>query len=310
MINKESVILVTGANGLVGSSLVAYLKNTGHRNVHALTRKDADLRSFEETRDIFKKLNPEFVFHIAAKVYGIWGNLTNKGLSFYENIRINTNVIEACRIVGVKKICAMGSGAVYPANLISKPLIESNILMGEPHFAEDSYAHAKRAMLAMLKAYQESYHLNWAFVVSGNLYGPGDKFDTVNGHVIPSLIKKFYNKAERGVDLVVWGDGSSKRDFMYSEDAAAALYEIMKHIDGSINLGSGQISSIADVVNELCLLTSIDISDVIWDKDKPNGQDYRAYDLQKLNALGFKSQNSLRDGLNKTWKWYKNIEKR
>ena len=302
--DKNSSILVTGANGLVGSTLVKHLILSGFNNVHPITRNHADLRSFRQTMEVFERIKPEFVFHIAARVYGIWGNLMNKGLSFYENVKINTNVVEASRIVGVKKICAMGSGAVYPYPAASRLLNEGDLLMGEPHFAEDSYAHAKRALLAMLRAYEESYHLQWAFVVSGNLYGPGDKFDTINGHVIPSLVKKFYDKIAKKSEVIIWGDGHAQRDFLYSEDAAAALVAIMKHVDGSINLGSGQVVSILDVVRELCKISTINIAEILWDKTKPNGQNHRAYNLEKLRAIGFEVENDLSSGLKKTWDWY------
>lgn len=306
MINlkKDSSILVTGANGLVGSAVVNLLRERGFTGVHPVARSHGDLLSLDETKAIFERFRPEYVFHNAARVYGIWGNMNNKALSFYDNLLINTNVIAASQLNGVKKICAMGTGAVYPFPAPSEFLNEEDIFMGQPHPAEDSYAQAKRAMLSMLRAYEESYGLQWAFVVSCNLFGPRDKFDTENGHVTPSLIKKFYNKKYNGEDLVVWGDGSSQRDFMYVEDAAEALLMIMLGASGPINLGSGQVSSIGNVVKALCEISDINPDQIKWNKDMPNGQDYRAYNLQKLASLGFVAHHSLKMGLQKTWDWY------
>lgn len=304
LINKDSKILITGSNGLVGSALLASLSERGYKNVSAVGRADGDLISLSETKALFEKISPEFVFHAAARVYGIWGNMTNKALSFYDNLMINTNVIEASCNVGVKKICAMGTGAIYPFPPPSAILDEKDIFLGKPHPAEDSYAQAKRAMLSMLNAYQESYGLDWSYVVSCNLFGPRDKFDTVNGHVVPSLIKKFYLKKFNDEALVIWGDGSAQRDFLYVEDAASAISLIMDELDGPINMGGGLVFSILEIVQFLCEITQVPFSEIVWDGSKPNGQDYRAYNLGKLQSVGFIPRYSIPEGLKKTWDWY------
>jgi GDP-L-fucose synthase len=301
--HKESKILITGSRGLVGTALFSYLKELGFNNVTGVGRPECDLMSRSETRSYFEKINPEYVFHCAAKVYGIMGNMNNKGTSFYENILINTNVIESARLVKVKKITAMGTGAIYPFPSPGLPLEESMVYQGLPHKAEDSYANAKRAMLAMLNAYEESYDINWAYVISCNLFGPHDKFDTENGHVIPSLIKKFYDAKNNKSKVIVWGNGSAKRDFMYVKDAAEALFQVMLNLKGPVNLGSGEIYSISDIVNLLSEITDLG-SNIEWDITKPNGQDYRAYDLTKLHSIGFKCKHSFKTALTETWRWY------
>lgn len=301
--NLNEKILITGGKGLVGSALVEHLRNERYNNVIALGRDGCDLTDTFSTREYFEKHQPAYVFHAAARVYGIMGNMKNKALSFLDNVMINTNVVDAASRVGVKKITVMGTGAVYPYPSPGLPLKEDMIFMGEPHAAENSYAHAKRAMLAMLRAYEESYGMEWAYVVSCNLFGPRDKFDTEFGHVVPSLIKKFYDAKRRGEKVVVWGNGSAKRDFMYVKDAARVGLAIMQNINGPANIGSGTVYSIRDMVDMIADIT--DMKDhVVWDETKPNGQDYRAYDLAKINSIGFNCQFTIRQGLEETWAWY------
>lgn len=300
---KTDKILVTGAKGLVGSALVEYLKAQGFENIIEVGRDNCDLVSTQDTRYFFEQHSPDYVFHAAARVYGIMGNMKNKALSFYDNVMINTNVVDASCRVGVKKITVMGTGAVYPYPSPALPLQEDMIFMGEPHGAEDSYAHAKRAMLAMLKAYQESYNLEWAYIVSCNLFGMRDKFDTEFGHVVPSLIKKFYDAKKAGTSVVVWGDGSAQRDFMYVKDTARVALQIMEKVNGPVNIGSGTVFKIRDIVEMIADIAGMS-DKVEWDASKPNGQDYRAYDLSKINAIDFSCQYSIRQGLEETWLWY------
>jgi GDP-L-fucose synthase len=300
---KESKILVTGSHGLVGTALVNHLKKLGFKKVFGVERAECDLLSYADTSNFFKKISPEFVFHCAARVYGIMGNMNNKGISFYDNVMINTNVVESARLVNVRKITVMGTGAVYPYPSPGLPLKEDMIFQGWPHHAEDSYANAKRAMLAMLYAYEESYGIDWAYIVSCNLFGPNDKFDTQNGHVVPSLIKKFYDAKTTNSKVVIWGDGSARRDFMYVKDAAEALCEIMFKLKGPVNLGSGRIYSISEIVSELAKITGMSLN-IDWDASKPNGQDYRAYDLSKLNSTEFKCEYDMQTALAETWNWY------
>lgn len=303
--NSYDSILVTGSKGLLGSALVTQLKADGYKNIIEHSRDDCDLTDPIDTRSFFIKNEPDYVFHAAARVYGIMGNINNKALSFYENIMINTNVIDASYRSNVKKITAMGTGAIYPFPSPSLPLEEKMIFMGEPHHAENSYAHSKRSMLSMLEAYEDSYGLEWAYIISCNLFGPGDKFDTLNGHVIPSLIKKFYDAKKSNSNVVVWGDGSAQRDFMYVKDAARVSVTIMKDICGPANIGCGLVYSIQEIVNILASITDMEDM-VVWDNSKPNGQDYRQYDLSKITSKEFKCLYSIRQGLQETWDWYVN----
>lgn len=301
--NKTDKILVTGAKGLVGSALVEHLKNEGYENIIETCRVNCDLTDTTSVRRFFEESAPDYVFHAAARVYGIMGNMKNKALSFYDNIMINTNVIDASQKIGVKKITVMGTGAVYPYPSPGLPLRENMIFMGEPHHAENSYAHAKRAMLAMLGAYQESYGIDWAYIVSCNLFGPRDKFDTEFGHVIPSLIKKFYNAKQSGTKVVVWGDGSAERDFMYVKDTARVSLMIMENLSGPVNIGCGNVYKIREIVDMIADIAGM-ANQIVWDTEKPNGQDYRSYDLSKIMSIDFSCNYSIRHGLEETWKWY------
>ncbi|MEG6512205.1 GDP-L-fucose synthase [Desulforamulus ruminis] len=301
--NKTDKVMVTGAKGLVGSTIVEYLKSEGYENIIEVGRGNCDLTDTLETRRFFEKSTPDYVFHAAARVYGIMGNMKNKALSFYDNVMINTNVVDASQKVGVKKITVMGTGAVYPYPSPGLPLREDMIFMGEPHHAENSYAHAKRAMLAMLQAYQESYGIDWAYIVSCNLFGPRDRFDTEFGHVVPSLIKKFYDAKKNGTNVTVWGDGSAQRDFMYVKDTARVSLKIMENLSGPVNIGSGKVYKIREIVDMIADISGM-ADRVVWDAKKPNGQDYRAYDLSKIKSVNFSCSYSIRQGLEETWDWY------
>ena len=300
--NKTDRILVTGAAGLTGSALVEHMRAEGYENVMLLQRADCDLVDTRATFAEFERRRPDHVFHAAARVYGIMGSLKNQGMLFYENSVMNTNVVEASRRAGARKVTVMGTGAVYPFPSPGLPLKEEMIFLGRPHPAHAGYANAKLAMLAMLEAYSDSYGLEWAYIVSANLFGPRDRFDAETGNVVPSLIKKFYDAKASGGAVTVWGDGSAQRDFVYIKDAARIALGVMNGVDGPVNMGSGQVYRIRDVVDTLAEIT--DMSRIEWDASKPNGQAYRAYDLSKIVGLGLKPAYSLREGLKETWDWY------
>jgi GDP-L-fucose synthase len=300
---KNATVLVTGSSGLLGKALLEALRTTGYRDVVGASRADADLTDERQAMALMRRVRPALVFHLAARVYGIMGNLRNKGLAYLDNIRINTNVIEAARDVGARKIVAMGSTAIY-SDMAPMPVREDDIWLGRPHHSEAPYAHAKRAMLAQLEAYSEAYDIDFAFCVSTNLYGPGDKFDEQHGHVIPALISKFHRAITTGEPIHVWGTGRPMRDFLYSEDAARALVLIAEKHSGPVNLASGTSITIAQAV-ELLRAASGYQGEIVWDQSKPDGQMLRAYDLSRLRAIGWAPQHSLQQGLAETFAWYR-----
>jgi GDP-L-fucose synthase len=286
----------------VGSSLVAELENQGYVNLFPLTRQCCNLTNFEAVKACFQCVKPDVVFHMAASVYGIGGNGAKPAAIFLENILMNTHVVEASYQMGVEKIIAMGTVAAYPEPKVL-PMNERHIWDGPPHKSESSYAHAKRAMLAQLLAYQENYGLDFSYVISTNLYGPGDKFDIHQGHVIPSLIRKFYEAKKNNSEVVIWGDGSAARDFLYSKDMAKALVLVMNNHSGAINVASGIRTKIKDVVSSLS--NYFDMKDQIrWDSSMPNGRQLHELDLSNMQSIGFNPSYTFQSGLEETLTWF------
>lgn len=296
-------ILITGASGVIGQALQRELEAAGYTNVVAISSKDADLRDEAQTKELFAKVKPTIVYHLAACVFGIMGNLQNKAKAFVENTRINTNVIDASHLAGVRKVVAMGSSAIY-SDSVTLPMSEEQVWSGPPHYSEASYAHSKRAMLAQLEAYSDQYGMEFAFCISTNLYGPFDKFDEQWGHVIPSLISKFHKANMLGESVPVWGTGKARRDFLFNEDAARAMRMIGEQFNGTINLASGVSQTIRETAECIQKVSGFE-GDIVWDSTKPDGQHLREYDISKLESLGFKPAHSLEQGLDKTYRWFK-----
>jgi GDP-L-fucose synthase len=248
-----------------------------------------------------ERVRPDYVFHMAARVHGLGGNTLYKSDILVDNVLINTNVVEFARRTGVKKIVAMGSGCVYPELKGQQELFEDQVWLGPPHPSEDSYAHSKRLMLAQLHAAHEQYGLSFAFVISGNLYGPHDSFNVEEGHVIPSLVAKFHAARKNCTAVNVWGSGVAIRDFTYADDTARALIAILRNIEGPVNMGSGQRHPIRDIVDTLQSLTGVP---VVWDSYKPDGQLVRYYNLERLASTGFVAKTALAEGIRQTYQWY------
>lgn len=306
---RNDCILVTGANGLAGSAVVEHLRANLFTCVVGLTRDQVDLRDQKMTEFAFEQVRPKHVFHAAATVYGLGGNMSNQGKAFSDNTLINTAVINAAHTCGtVKKITVMGTNCIYPYPPVL-PYSETTIFDGRPDAGEVGYAHAKRHMLAMLEVYQQSYGLEYCYIVSGNLYGPRDKFNPVTGHVLPSLIRKFYDAKVTGGIVEVWGDGSPTRDFLYSKDLARTVQLLMSEDlkpATTINIGSGQSYSIREIVEKLCVISGVPADRIRWDASKPNGRPECYADLSRLGALGFTPNYDINRGLRETWDWFEN----
>lgn len=276
-------LLITGANGLVGSQF------TG--DVIAITSKVGDLREskvvdsiidFYTDKERQKEYAVDKIIHCAAKVGGVGGNMKYKGEFFYDNIMINTNIIESARKHGVKKLVAFLSTCVFP-NDVEYPLTESKIHLGAPHFSNDAYVYAKRMAEVQIRAYREQYGLNYTSVIPTNIYGPNDNFDIENGHVIPSLIHKCYMARENNTDLVIWGSGKPLREFIYSKDVAELALWVLENYNEPepIILSTSEEISIKDVVSVIVEAMNFK-GNVIFDKTKPDGQFRKPSDNSKL----------------------------
>ena len=294
-------VVVTGATGLMGTALVAHLRESGYGMVIPLSRKDGDLADQATAVQVIAAARPDVVYHLAGRVHGIMGNLRAQGDSYLQNLRINTNVVDAARIAGVGKLIAMGSTAIY-SDQVPQPMREDDLWRGPPHASEAGYAHAKRAMLAQLVAYRDQFGLDYAFCIATNLFGPNDLFNEQIGHVVPSLISKFERSRRTGDPVTIWGSGTARRDLMFAPDAARALLLAGEIFTGPINIATGSTVTIAEVVRKLADITG-HTGDIVWDRSKPDGQMLRDYDVSRLAELGYRPGLGLTDALKLTFDW-------
>jgi GDP-L-fucose synthase len=288
-------LLVTGGNGLVGSSITSDVK----------IGKEYDLRNIEETNKMFEYHKPTHVIHCAGKVGGLSDNMNYKGDFFYDNIMINTNVIESARKNNVKKLVSFLSTCVFPDN-IEYPITEKKIHLGEPHFSNYPYAYAKRMADIQIRAYREQYGLEYVSVIPTNIYGPNDNFSLDTGHVIPMLIHKMYNAQRDNTDFVVWGSGKPLREFIYSKDIAKlSEWAVNNYNDPEpIIFSNSEEISIENLVDLLVKEFNFK-GKVVFDKSKPDGQFRKPSDNSKLKSyLPNFEFTSIEQGLKETINWF------
>ena len=300
--NKDSKIFVAGHRGLVGSAIVRVLNERGYTNILTRTRNELNLLNQKEVFDFFDSEKPEYVFDAAAKVGGIYANDTYSGDFIYENIQIQTNLIHSAWKFGVKKFLFLGSVCIYP-KFAEVPVREDSLLTGYLEPTNDAYAIAKISGIKMLQAYHKQYGMKSVSLMPSNLYGPGDNFHPDNGHVIPAMITKFQNSG--GKTVMFWGDGTPKREFLYSEDLADACLFAMDHFENAelINIGSGENVSIKELSNTVASVVKYD-GEIKWDTSRPNGTPNRPLDCSKITKLGWKPKHTLSQGLQKTYDWF------
>jgi GDP-L-fucose synthase len=300
--NKDSKIFVAGHRGLVGSAIVRVLNERGHSNILTRTRNELNLLNQKEVFDFFDSEKPEYVFDAAAKVGGIYANDTYSGDFIYENIQIQTNLIHSAWKFGVKKFLFLGSVCIYP-KFAEVPVREDSLLTGYLEPTNDAYAVAKISGIKMLQAYHKQYGMKSVSLMPSNLYGPGDNFHPDNGHVIPAMMTKFQNSG--GKSVMFWGDGTPKREFLYSEDLADACLFAMDHFENAelINVGSGENVSIKELSNSVASVVKYD-GEIKWDTSRPNGTPNRPLDCSKMTKLGWKPKHTLSQGLQKTYDWF------
>jgi GDP-L-fucose synthase len=302
---KYDPILVTGANGLVGSAII----NRGYvvPTIIPIGRTDADLLQWNHVNTMFDRFKPNAVIHLAAKVGGIKANMASPATFILENITLNTHIMEAARIYGVKKMICFLSTCVFP-DPCPLPMKPEHLHLGPPHPSNYGYAHAKRLMAVQCKAYNEQYDTNFVPVIPCNIYGPGDQFNLENSHVVPALIFKMWTAKQSGTPMVVWGSGDPLREFIFSDDVARLCLDLLDYYKSKepIILSTGIEHSIKDLV--YAIAKAMDFKgDIVFDTSKPEGQFRKPSDNSPLKALfpDFKFT-PLDEGIAKTVKWFAN----
>ena len=309
--DNNSKIFVAGHNGLVGSAIVRKLQEEGYNNLVLISSSECDLRDKESVDNLFAIHQPEYVFLAAAKVGGILGNKNHKAEMIYDNIMIQSNVIDAAYRNECKKLLFLGSSCIYP-KYCDLPIKENYLLCGSLEPTNDAYAIAKIAGIKMCQSYHEQYGFNAISVMPCNLYGINDNFHPENSHVLPGLIRRFDEaKTQLLPTVTCWGDGSPMREFLYVDDLADACVHLMNTYDNPqeiVNVGTGEEISIRELAKT--------ISDVVgyagqihWDTSKPNGTLRKVMDISRVKNTGWSAKVDIYEGIKKTYEWYKDQEK-
>jgi GDP-L-fucose synthase len=294
--------LVTGGAGFLGSFLVERLRERGDE-VTVPRRAEYDLTRWDDAERLFDSARPEIVFHLAAEVGGIGANRANPGRYWYANLIMGAHVLELARTHEVSKLLVAGTVCAYP-KFTPTPFHEEDLWNGYPEETNAPYGVAKKSVLVGGQAYREQYGLDTVYLLPANLYGPRDNFNLETSHVVPALVRKMLAGTP---EVVLWGDGSPTREFLYVEDAADAFVLAADRYSGSepLNVGTGVEISIRELAETIADLTGFE-GEIVWDESMPNGQPRRRLDTERAaELLGFRAQTALRDGLEKTIAWYR-----
>jgi len=313
--NSQSRIYVAGHTGLVGSAIVRMLHMKGYTNILSTPSKHFDLRRQVDVERFFEINEPEYVYLAAAKVGGIGANKDYPGHFIYDNLMIQSNIIHTARKFGIKKLLFLGSSCIYP-KMCEQPIKEEYLMTGPLEPTNDAYAIAKIAGIKMCQAYHQQYGFNTISLMPTNLYGPNDNFDLETSHVLPAMIAKYHDATTNGYtidmggpwwpDVKLWGDGSAYREFLHVDDLAEACFTCMKYYDSPepINVGTGEDVTIKELSNIISDIVRYP-GETIWDTSKPNGTPRKVLDVSKIKSLGWEPKISLKDGIEKTYEWYK-----
>lgn len=304
--NKTDKIFVAGHKGLVGSALVRELTNQGYTNILKVDRNALDLRNQHDVNKWFSENKPDYVFLAAAKVGGIHANNTLPADFISDNLSIQNNVIQSCYNFNVKKLMFLGSVCIYP-KYAPIPVKEEYLLTGDLEPTNKAYALSKIAGIIQCQSFKKQYGSNFISVMPCNLYGINDNFHPTHSHVLPALLRRFYEaKINNLPEVVCWGDGSARREFMNSDDVSDACIFLMNNYneEGMINIGCGSDYAIKDIV-EIIKNTVGYQGNIVWDTSKPNGTPQRLLDSSKLFNMGWKPKIKLEDGLNQAYNWFK-----
>ncbi len=301
---RNKRVWVAGHRGLVGSAIVRRLQGEGCEIVTA-PRDSVDLRRPEQLERWMRDVRPQAVFLAAARVGGIYANDTRPAEFIYDNLMIQSNVVEASRRAEVEKLLLMGSSCIYP-RLAPQPIPESALLTGPLEPTNQWYAIAKIAGIKLGQAYRRQYGCDFISVMPTNLYGPGDNFDLMQSHVVPALMVKAHEaKVARAPSIDVWGTGAVRREFLYVDDAADGMVFLMQHYsdDGIVNLGTGRDVPIIDLVGMVCRAVGYQ-GDIRFDTSRPDGTPRKVVDVSRVNQLGWSARTPLAQGLAETYRWY------
>jgi GDP-L-fucose synthase len=302
----DKKVIVTGGAGFLGSFVVKKLKDRGCRHVFVPRSADYDLRDRDAILRIYREVRPQLVIHLAAVVGGIGANRANPGKFFYDNALMGLQLMEYARQFDVKKFVAVGTVCAYP-KFTPLPFKEENLWNGYPEETNAPYGLAKKMMLVQAQAYRAQYGFNAIYLLPVNLYGPRDNFDLETSHVIPAIIRKCIEAKEAGLrEIILWGDGSPTREFLYVEDAAEGLLLAAERYNGEqpVNLGSGEEITIHDLAVMIADQVGF-TGQIVWDTSQPNGQPRRCLDVSRAAKLfGFRAIYPLRHGIAKTLSWY------
>lgn len=304
LMNKNAKIYIAGHTGLVGSAIVRKLQQDGYCNMVVRDSSALDLRNQQAVRIFFENEKPEYVFLAAAKVGGIWANMTYPAEFIYDNLMIELNIINAAYQAGVKKLLFLGSSCIYPRDC-PQPIQEKYLLTSELEKTNEPYAIAKIAGISLCQSYNKQYGTNFIACMPTNLYGPGDNFHPKNSHVMPALIKRIYDAhQENKKEVVIWGTGEPYREFLYVDDLADAVMHLMHTYTSSepINVGTGTDISIKDLAYLIAEVVGY-TGDFIFDTTKPNGTLRKVLNVDRLTESGWQASTSLKDGIAKTIAW-------
>jgi GDP-L-fucose synthase len=295
---KESKIYIAGHRGMVGSAIHRKLVKEGYSNFITRTSDTLDLRNQQQVAEFFKLEKPDYVFLAAAKVGGIVANNTYRAEFLYDNLQIQNNVIHNSYLNGVKKLMFLGSSCIYP-KLAPQPLKEDYLLTGLLESTNEPYAIAKIAGIKMCDAYRAQYGCNYISIMPTNLYGYNDNYHPQNSHVLPALIRRFHEaKEQQLLEVVIWGTGSPKREFLFADDLAEACYYLMQNYDeeGLVNVGTGEDLSIKDLALLIKRIVGYE-GEIKFDTSKPDGTPRKLMDVTKLHAKGWKHKIELEEGI-------------
>jgi GDP-L-fucose synthase len=298
-------IYVAGHRGLVGSAIVRRLRGEGFTNLLLRTKSELDLTRQSAVEEFFAAERPDYVFLAAAKVGGIRANDVFAGDFIRENLLIQTHLIEAARLNGVRKLLFLGSSCIYP-KLAKQPIHETELLTGPLEPTNSAYAVAKIAGIEMVQAYRRQFGFNGISLMPTNLYGPGDNFDPEGSHVVPGLLRRFHEAKLRGDDeVVVWGTGRPRREFLHCDDLAEAAVLLMRTYDKPeiVNVGCGEDVSIAELAQMVKEVVGFE-GRLTFDTTKPDGTPRKLLDVSRLFALGWRPKTELRAGLQEAYRWF------